>query len=1310
MADLYYYESGYIDDSYFVYTADAESALSSTVTIDATAGKLQQAVVQCDSLFTPTLDVSATRNSFAVLDSTASINVTGTLTTNRTVNLEFTATQTTNNERVRNNSSTLEVIADCEGFATIGVTHQGHAHLQSEFAQSGTSGAIRDFEIDFYITSVMTPDGVERLRDNTINSSSSFSQQTDAGRIQQAVIICESLFEPTMSVGVVKNTFAVLDSTSALATDATANRSADIALSSIINLSSQGDKFVGYASDIASQFQFDVTAVKLNGGTVTAQTNFTQTSNVRRIIRLTTTSFTRTSHPITVFGNTKYITGASTSKFGNSSIFFDGTGDYLQTDTHTDFALTGDFTVEFWIYRTSANIQDLVDFRTSSNGTEITLEISGSGNFRILTSNSTRLTHQTPVTSNVLTHLAVTRVGGVIRLFVNGVVSSSTYTNTTAYTSATRVTIGDRGYAPGTNDYAGFIDDLRISKGIGRYTTTYALPTTPAVNDQYTVLMLRGDGPNNSQFIVDEPTVIYNTQNISGAFTVGAQPNKIKDATTTIISTATTDIVANKIIDISKQLDVVTTVDALVGTIKEFVVDEVSLFSPTIDVNAITNTFAVLDSVASMSIDAIKQTKVSSSLTTTFTQNAVGLRIKDLGNLYNGYTVQGVEFTPASLTHTTLGEPWIAIRDQYSSPSPKDTRTYLISFWAKNPKGPLLQTEIDDYYLDYTPDAGIVFKDGNLEYTGWYFNNYSFAIEHSVITYPTDSLTNSWDHYLIYNNQFEQPKLYKNGNLITHTSRSGLATGFALPLFYGGLSAGRGPVLTWSLGIQAEAYENPNGLSIVKQGADPYSGSIGQVAVWTNTNTSAPNGDLLSVRNKLFNDGFVSLGTNGTGSGLVQPELYVPLENYTSLPVSGEFITAITAKWVNTTGTTFVPEYGNSTYYTVSNYTPTAGMASTPPKNLLVRSSLSVTGSTSNSGFYNLYSNFAFNVVTTKAYQLASNINSEFTVDVIVDKIYGNQAQLDVNASLTADNNFIFGAVSNQTAQASLVAVNNRYLGYTANVSVVASQTTNNFRVRTDSATAQISSSLTCDLGIVKLASADLQVEGFVQEVTSKIGGLLVTMESSFDLVADPIASANIRAVLDVTATQDTTVVKTARTSKELTAVVSSTINIKRLRDNAEELEAQFTQSTTTDNSKIVGVTANLSAQFTQETDTNNSKRVYAIVNSQAEFTQQQNVVNYKNYTVSTQATITQLTTAVKTVDPVLLFESISIELVSGQALSYDRNLTIKIKRETKNLLVLTEPRTIEIVREYRALQILEENTILPVHSETRVNMVRTQL
>jgi len=80
---------------------------------------------------------------------------------------------------------------------------------------------------------------------------------------------------------------------------------------------------------------------------------------------------------ITPFGNAQIST--TRSKFGGSSAFFDGTGDYLSTGTPSGFAFgTGDFTVEAWVYVTSTT-SGAVPYVYANNPTIFSINYGGSG-------------------------------------------------------------------------------------------------------------------------------------------------------------------------------------------------------------------------------------------------------------------------------------------------------------------------------------------------------------------------------------------------------------------------------------------------------------------------------------------------------------------------------------------------------------------------------------------------------------------------------------------------------------------------------------------------------------------------------------------------------------------------------------------------------------------------------------------------------------------------------------------------------------------------------------------------------------------
>ncbi len=164
------------------------------------------------------------------------------------------------------------------------------------------------------------------------------------------------------------------------------------------------------------------------------------------------------------------------SKFGNASMYFDGTGDYLtiRTSPLLDFG-TGDFTVEFWWYSTSvatdqgflgggAGCYDFV-WRTST----------GFNLGRINTAFDSTFAYAPNV--NIWYHVAYCRSGTSLRVFVNGTQVGSTATNSISYgTNGTTAVIG--GSTTADRLMTGYLDDFRITKGYARYTSSFTPPTS----------------------------------------------------------------------------------------------------------------------------------------------------------------------------------------------------------------------------------------------------------------------------------------------------------------------------------------------------------------------------------------------------------------------------------------------------------------------------------------------------------------------------------------------------------------------------------------------------------------------------------------------------------------------------------------------------------------------------------------------------------------------------------------------------------------------------------------------------------------
>lgn len=157
---------------------------------------------------------------------------------------------------------------------------------------------------------------------------------------------------------------------------------------------------------------------------------------------------------------------------------------YVAIPYNADFSFgSGDFTVEFWHNWASS----AADFQTAYNhgyngagGLLMQTVASGSGadsrRFHVLVNGSILFTEATAPNALTWVHYALVRSSGVVTLYRNGVstgsgTSSALLNNTNAIAFGARQTIN-----PGQYQIRGYTDDLRITKGIARYTATFTPP------------------------------------------------------------------------------------------------------------------------------------------------------------------------------------------------------------------------------------------------------------------------------------------------------------------------------------------------------------------------------------------------------------------------------------------------------------------------------------------------------------------------------------------------------------------------------------------------------------------------------------------------------------------------------------------------------------------------------------------------------------------------------------------------------------------------------------------------------------------
>ncbi len=170
-------------------------------------------------------------------------------------------------------------------------------------------------------------------------------------------------------------------------------------------------------------------------------------------------------------------TSTAIVKYGTASGVFNGSGARLTTASSSDFAFgTGDFTIEAWVYPLAAwSTYNAIFFTAVVNGVFFGKV---SGGFGLRASEVADLISMSPPSTNTWTHVAVSRQGTNLRVFVNGVLGNTVTNNTNFVAGAASIAADSVGGA----SFNGHIDDLRITKGVARYTANFTPPTAAFVN------------------------------------------------------------------------------------------------------------------------------------------------------------------------------------------------------------------------------------------------------------------------------------------------------------------------------------------------------------------------------------------------------------------------------------------------------------------------------------------------------------------------------------------------------------------------------------------------------------------------------------------------------------------------------------------------------------------------------------------------------------------------------------------------------------------------------------------------------------
>lgn len=182
---------------------------------------------------------------------------------------------------------------------------------------------------------------------------------------------------------------------------------------------------------------------------------------------------------LSVAGTISYSAGL----FGEALSITSGDSGLVESAPSGRFNLPGDFTAELW-FKSSGSTTDQVMVNrfalgaSAGNGWQIAVNPNMEVLFWIYvqTGTSGTLMKSAAVSKNVWHHAACSRVSGAIKLFVDGLLIGTATSSADFTSSAALLSIGHQAQGSARYPFRGLIEDVRITKGVGRYTSNFVVP------------------------------------------------------------------------------------------------------------------------------------------------------------------------------------------------------------------------------------------------------------------------------------------------------------------------------------------------------------------------------------------------------------------------------------------------------------------------------------------------------------------------------------------------------------------------------------------------------------------------------------------------------------------------------------------------------------------------------------------------------------------------------------------------------------------------------------------------------------------
>ena len=246
----------------------------------------------------------------------------------------------------------------------------------------------------------------------------------------------------------------------------------------------------------------------------------------------TLTDLSANTHTVNEHGSTPLYNDTTTTKYASGSLMLDGDGDYISIPDDPSLEVgSGDFTVECWAYHSGAlssfsAIMGKRSLSTDKSPYQFNADASNPEKMRFLASAGTNwdvtLVDTDAFPTDQWVHVAATREGNAFTLWINGQSKATTTAAITLVNNSGPLLIGrpSETLSAGANEWNGNLEDIRITKGVARYTDTTNgfTPPTASLPTNAPVVGRRGVGTTGTA----EATGTLRTRGYIGAAPAGS--------------------------------------------------------------------------------------------------------------------------------------------------------------------------------------------------------------------------------------------------------------------------------------------------------------------------------------------------------------------------------------------------------------------------------------------------------------------------------------------------------------------------------------------------------------------------------------------------------------------------------------------------------------------------------------------------------------------------------------------------------------------------------------------------------------------